>query len=327
MFDFIRNLTKTESEKRQERLSAYLDDALTPRERAAFEEQLRSDFTLQTGLEQHRLLKENIGRLPLMRAPRNFTLDPAAYGRPAPQPAVSLYPIMRTATALAAVMLVFLFSLELFSPSVEQTANAPDGTIALSERELDEFSSGEGAAGSAEDAASEAAPAAELPAVEEEMAAEEVMEEEAVEGETAEEAAAEEPQAAPTADRDLLEVYGETEPYPVPVAGQDAAANAGPTVETATEQSAPIPAEAEDGAGTADIDGSLPSPTTPATTGLSDDSGFAFSVTTTVPENDIDPNTNGLTEPPPPPLRFLQIGLGVLFVVLLAATLLLRRQL
>jgi hypothetical protein len=343
MFDFIRNLTKSEAEKRQETLSAYLDNALTPREKAAFEEQLRSDSALRASLEEQRLLKQNISRLPRLRAPRNFTLDPAVYGRPAPQPAIRLYPIMRTATALAAVMLIFLFSLELFSPTVEETANAPEDAVALSQQELDEFNRGEGAEGAAsagESVAEEAAmePAAEQPAVEEQMEAEEEMveaedmEEEMMEAETAEEPAAEESQAVPTTDRDLLGVAGGADSYPAPVAGGDAAANAGPspTFETATEQEAPVPEEAAGDGGTVDIDGGLPtvalSPTTAVSSGLNEESGFAYDMTTTIPEEGSESEDTVPTEPPPSPLRFLQIGLGVLVVVLLAATLLLRRQ-
>ena len=69
-------------EKRQEALTAYLDGALTPAERKRFERLLASDRALRASLEEQRLIKASLRRLPRMRAPRNFTLDPARYGRP-----------------------------------------------------------------------------------------------------------------------------------------------------------------------------------------------------------------------------------------------------
>lgn len=111
MFDFLRNLGKSDEEKIQEALTAYLDDALTPEERRRFEEQLAADEALRADLEAQRLVKANLGALPQVRAPRNFTLDPALYGRP--QPAGRLYPALRTATVLAAILFVVVLTLDL----------------------------------------------------------------------------------------------------------------------------------------------------------------------------------------------------------------------
>jgi anti-sigma factor RsiW len=131
MFDFLRNLTKSNEEKAQEKLSAYLDNGLAPQERLAFEEAMGADAALLASVEQQRLIKQNLSALPMMRAPRNFTLDPALYGRPTPQAFFKLYPALRTATALAAVALILLFSLELFSSAGVQAdtlAQAPMAT-------------------------------------------------------------------------------------------------------------------------------------------------------------------------------------------------------
>jgi hypothetical protein len=111
MFDFLHNLRKSDEEKVQEALTAYLDDALTPGEKRDFEQRLAADEALRADLEQQRIVKENLIALPRLRAPRNFTLDPALYGRP--QPASRLYPALRTATVLAAILFVVVFSADL----------------------------------------------------------------------------------------------------------------------------------------------------------------------------------------------------------------------
>jgi len=113
MFEFLRQIRKSEEEKRQEMLSAYLDDALTPAERERFERLLSTDETLRASLEEQRLVKASLARLPRMRAPRNFTLDPAIYGRPARSTAESLYPIMRVATAVVAILFVLVLVIDL----------------------------------------------------------------------------------------------------------------------------------------------------------------------------------------------------------------------
>ena len=104
MIEFLRNLRKSDEEKTQEALTAYLDGALTPGEQRDFEQRLADDEALQSDVEQQRLIKESLATLSHLRAPRNFTLDPARYGRP--QPAGRLYPALRTATVLAAILFV-----------------------------------------------------------------------------------------------------------------------------------------------------------------------------------------------------------------------------
>jgi hypothetical protein len=60
--------------------------------------------------------------LPRRPAPRNFTLDPALYGRPQKQPLLHLYPALRVATTLTA----FFFILALFVDLLAPGAPAPD---------------------------------------------------------------------------------------------------------------------------------------------------------------------------------------------------------
>ena len=86
MFNFLRNLTKSAEEKRQEAVTAYLDEALNDRERQRFEQEMAQDAALRAHVEQLLLIKQSLRQLPQWQVPRNFILDPAAYGRPARQP-------------------------------------------------------------------------------------------------------------------------------------------------------------------------------------------------------------------------------------------------
>lgn len=115
MFNFLRNLTKSAEEKRQETLTAYLDNALSPRARQAFEAQLAQDPHLRAEMEAQRSVQHMLSQLPPRRVPRNFTLDPAVYGRPARQPLVQYYPALRAATVLTAVLLFFAVGLGVFT--------------------------------------------------------------------------------------------------------------------------------------------------------------------------------------------------------------------
>lgn len=114
MFDFLRERGSTAEEKRREALGAYLDNALTPAERARFERQLTGDPTLRAEMEQMRLLKQQMRAMPRRRVPRSFALDPALYGRPKAQPMMQLYPVLRGATAMAAFFLIFTLALGAF---------------------------------------------------------------------------------------------------------------------------------------------------------------------------------------------------------------------
>ena len=98
MFDFLRERGSTAEDKRRESLGAYLDNALTPAERARFERQLAGDAALRAELEQMRLLKRQMRAMP----------------RHTPQPMMQLYPVLRGATALTAFFLIFTLALGAF---------------------------------------------------------------------------------------------------------------------------------------------------------------------------------------------------------------------
>lgn len=116
MFDFFRDLRKSDEDKLQEAITAYLDGHLAPADRQRFEEQLTADPVLRHEVEQQNLIKKNLQQLPQVRAPRNFTLDPALYGVPEPDSAVRLYPVLRTATVLVGIFFVIAVGAALLIP-------------------------------------------------------------------------------------------------------------------------------------------------------------------------------------------------------------------
>lgn len=195
MLDFLRDLTKSAEEKRQEQITAYVDGALSPAERRQFETQLNSDSALRAEVKQLQRLKQSLRQLPERRVPRNFTLDPAVYGKPAPQPLFRLVPTMRVATVLTAVFLVIAVTADLL------TFGAPMGSVAdmaaepvamqsdIAATEEVDLTAEQSVEESAADAAMETmAMAEEAPADDGEMAEAEMAEEEtAAEEELAEE--------------------------------------------------------------------------------------------------------------------------------------------
>ena len=80
MLDFLRNLTKSAEEKRQEQLHAYVSDSLSEKERQQFEASLAADEALQAEVDNLQQMRQLLRQMPRRRAPRHFTLDPALYG-------------------------------------------------------------------------------------------------------------------------------------------------------------------------------------------------------------------------------------------------------
>jgi anti-sigma factor RsiW len=91
-----------------ESLSAYLDGALSPADSARLEARLRSDPGLRAVMDDLRTARGVLRTLPSRRAPRRFTLTPQMAGVKPPLPRA--YPVMRFATALATLLLVFTFA-------------------------------------------------------------------------------------------------------------------------------------------------------------------------------------------------------------------------
>lgn len=204
MFDFLRNITKSAEEKRQEQLHAYVSGSLNARERQQFETLLDADADLRADADALQQLRQQMRQMPQRRVPRNFTLDPALYSKPARQPLFELVPAMRVATVLTAVFLVIAIAAD-FGTNL----SAPAADVAMAPAVMEE---------SAADTADLQQYAAEEAVEEEmEMMEEEVMEEEAMadDGETANDADAAEMADPPAADA-AVAVTMVVEPTPTP---------------------------------------------------------------------------------------------------------------
>jgi hypothetical protein len=133
MFDNMRGRGLAAGDKRQEALSAYLDNTLTTIERESFEAELARDPALRVEFEQLRALKYQMRNIPRRRVPRSFALDPAAYARPKSQPLLQLYPVLRGATALAAFFLIFTLALGAFQGEFQTATQAAVPPVIVSE--------------------------------------------------------------------------------------------------------------------------------------------------------------------------------------------------
>jgi hypothetical protein len=83
-------------------------------------------------------MKRQMRAMPRRRAPRSFTLDPALYARPKAQPLLQLYPVLRGATALTALLLIFTLALGAFRGQFSAGGSAPETATVFSEIALEE---------------------------------------------------------------------------------------------------------------------------------------------------------------------------------------------
>lgn len=125
-----------------ELLSAYLDNELSFGERAELERRLRAEPDLRAELDDLQRVAALV-RLSAVRAPRDFRLDPAVYGRQGGVPGLSrrayMYRLASAASALAAGLLLVIGLALLRQPFVAQPQAAlllesqagPETAIAL----------------------------------------------------------------------------------------------------------------------------------------------------------------------------------------------------
>jgi anti-sigma factor RsiW len=116
-----------------ELLSAYIDGELSAAERRMLEKRLTAEPQLQTELESMRQLKAALDALPLMAAPRDFTLN-ASMVQPAPAGRVLRWvsnPLFSAMSAAAAVFMLIFGSLLLTSfPEMQPAPAAFDVAVA-----------------------------------------------------------------------------------------------------------------------------------------------------------------------------------------------------
>jgi len=94
-----------------DRLSAYLDNQLPDRDRAALEARLAAEPALRAALTELRLTVRALRALPMVKPPRSFTLTPAQVGGVrAAQRRGPLFPILRLATGVSALALVLVLA-------------------------------------------------------------------------------------------------------------------------------------------------------------------------------------------------------------------------
>jgi hypothetical protein len=106
-----------------ERLSAFLDGALSKRQAERLEARLRIEPALREALDELRMTSQLLGNLPEIRPPRNFTLTPAMAGIRERRPA---YPVLRLATALAALAFLSVVGVEALMRSGTPLAALPE---------------------------------------------------------------------------------------------------------------------------------------------------------------------------------------------------------
>jgi anti-sigma factor RsiW len=105
-----------------ELLSSYLDGQLKPSETTRLEARLSSDPDLRAVLDDLRSTRGLLRRLPMRKAPRNFTLTPKMVGKNPPLPRT--YPAFRFVTALASLLLFFTVGLNFLAPQMASQAPA-----------------------------------------------------------------------------------------------------------------------------------------------------------------------------------------------------------
>src|ERR1044072_3598495 len=99
-----------------ELLSSYLDGQLKPSDSARLEARLTKDPDLRAVLNDLRSARGLLRRLPVRKAPRNFTLTPKMVGKNPPLP--RSYPAFRFVSALATLLLFVILGLNFLAPQM-----------------------------------------------------------------------------------------------------------------------------------------------------------------------------------------------------------------
>lgn len=127
-------LFRRRERKRDELLSAYLDDRLSGPERERLEARLADDPALRAELEALDHTVSLVRGLPAAPAPRNFILTPSMVERPEPAPSRGkksprrkawVAPLLTAATAAVSFLFVIVLFFDLLLPGMGEMAHAP----------------------------------------------------------------------------------------------------------------------------------------------------------------------------------------------------------
>ena len=112
-----------------EAISAYLDGALNPKDRAQLEARLQKDAGLRTALRELGRTRTVLRSQPRLRAPRNFTLTPQMAGVQAGRRSQPFaFPVLRLASVLATIFFVVALVGDLVARSAEPAVIAQDAS-------------------------------------------------------------------------------------------------------------------------------------------------------------------------------------------------------
>jgi hypothetical protein len=125
MFRWFSRDKTSSTERDREALSALIDGALRPDERARLNARLQQDAALRA---EHEMLLQTVRLLrstPMAPLPRSFTLNPAVYARVQPR-SLHLYPALRAATVAATLLFLVITAGTLPSGVGPRAAQAPE---------------------------------------------------------------------------------------------------------------------------------------------------------------------------------------------------------
>lgn len=112
------------SEHDLELLSAYLDGELNDRDRQHVEQRLIEEAALRSALDDLRATVSLLQSLPRLKAPRDFTLDPALYH----SPRINFYRLMQFSGALGTLAATLLIAFAIFLDWESGTTQKQDTT-------------------------------------------------------------------------------------------------------------------------------------------------------------------------------------------------------
>lgn len=226
------------SDRDYEILSAYMDGQLSSGERSKLEERLRARPDLRTALEEMQKTRALLRSAPRRRAPRNFTLTPAMVGerKPRSAPWAGLFPVLSFTSAIAALALMVILTLQLGPASTPQTVAMQPPQAETQMETSRQMPAAEELPAAEEPAAAEAPAAEEAAAASEAPAAEAPAPKAPVEAPPTESAELFSAQPAPTETQTVAE-----QPAEPGIAAAQPEATPAPTITTAGDTQATLP--------------------------------------------------------------------------------------